>query len=58
MKQSEVIINAGNKVNEACNKIVSSYINQIRDKLSKFEIKIAKEYKKFDRLESENEISN
>ena len=58
LKQSEVIINAGNKVNEACNKIVSSYINQIRDKLSKFEIKIAKEYKKFDRLESENEISN
>ena len=53
LKQSEIIISAGNKVNESCNKIVNSYINQIHDKLSKFDVKISKEYKKFNKLESE-----
>ena len=53
LKQSEIIISAGNKVNDSCNKIVNSYINQIHDKLSKFDVKISKEYKKFNKLESE-----
>ena len=51
-------MNASNKVSESCNKIINSYINQIHDKLSKFEIKINKEYKKYDRLEMNNETSN
>lgn len=58
LKQNEVIMNASNKVSESCNKIINSYINQIHDKLSKFEIKINKEYKKYDRLEMNNETSN
>ena len=53
LKQSEIIISAGNKVSESCNKIVNSYINQIHDKLSKFDVKISKEYKKYSKLESE-----
>lgn len=58
LKQNEIIMNASNKVSESCNKIINSYINQIHDKLSKFEIKINKEYKKYDRLEMNNETSN
>jgi len=53
LKQSEIIMSASNRVNESCNKIINSYLNQIHDKLSKFEIKINKEYKRFDKLESE-----
>ena len=58
LKQNEVIMNASNKVSESCNKIINSFINQIHDMLSKFEIKINKEYKKYDRLEMNNETSN
>lgn len=53
LKQNEIILNASNKVSDSCNKITNSYINQIHDKLAKFDIKINKEYKKFDRLENE-----
>lgn len=51
LKQSEGIRSASNKISESCEKIISSYINQIQDKLSRFEIKIEKEYKKFSKGE-------
>ena len=51
LKQSEGIRNASNKISESCEKIISSYVNQIQDKLSWFEIKIEKEYKKFSKGE-------
>lgn len=45
-KQNEAIKKASDKISEAINKIRNSYINNIESKLSKFEIKMEKEYKK------------
>lgn len=45
-KQNEAIKKASDKISEAINKIRNSYINNIESKLSKFEIKMDKEYKK------------
>ena len=35
-----------NKIAESCKKITDSYLTQITEKLSKFEVKITKQYKK------------
>ena len=43
---NEAIMKASNKIAELCNKISSSYISQITEKLNKFEVKITKQYKK------------
>lgn len=40
------IIKCADKIDEACTKITKSYINEITEKLSKFNVKIEKEYKK------------
>ena len=45
-KQNEAIKKASDKISEAINKIRNSYINNIESKLSKFEIKMDKEFKK------------
>jgi len=46
LKQSETIRNASNKITDTCEKIVNNYIKDIEEKLSKFELKVSKEYKK------------
>ena len=48
IKSSESIKKASNEIDATCEKIKSSYINNILDKISKFEIKLNKLTKKLD----------
>ena len=43
---NETILKMSNKIAESCKKITDSYLTQITEKLSKFEVKITKQYKK------------
>lgn len=45
---SESIRKANQKIDDSCSKIITSYIDNINDKLAKFEVKIDKEYKKLE----------
>ena len=45
-KQNESIKSASNKITEYCDKITNNYINEINSKLSNFEIKMNRKYKK------------
>ncbi|MCR5786647.1 MAG: DUF2130 domain-containing protein, partial [Acholeplasmatales bacterium] len=50
LKQSESINLANEKIRESINKIRNSYIDQIKDKIDKFELKLNREIKKIDKL--------
>ena len=45
-KNNEAIMNASRKIDDLCDSITRSYISQIEEKLSKFSLKVNKEYKK------------
>ena len=48
-KNNEAIMNASKKIDDLCDSITRTYINQIEDKLSKFDVKINREYKKYEK---------
>ena len=45
-KQNENIFKASQKINETISTIKKSYLDEINNKLSRFEVKITKEYRK------------
>lgn len=47
-KQNGYIMTASNKISETCSKIINTYIQGIQAKLSNFDIKMNREYKKVD----------
>lgn len=49
-KNNETIMNASKKIDDLCDSITRTYINQIEDKISKFDIKINREYKKYEKV--------
>jgi len=53
LSQSESIRKASNKITESCDKIINNYIGSIQSKLSNFEIKINRGYKRFAKKENE-----
>ena len=53
MGQSESIRKAANKITESCDKIINNYLGTIQSKLSNFEIKINRGYKRFAKKENE-----
>ena len=53
-KNNEAIMNASKKIDDLCDSITRTYINQIEDKIEKFDVKINREYKKFEKIVSAN----
>lgn len=49
-KNNEAIMNASKKIDDLCDSITRTYINQIEDKISKFDVKINREYKKYGKV--------
>lgn len=49
-KNNEAIMNASKKIDDLCDSITRTYINQIEDKISKFDVKINREYKKYEKV--------
>lgn len=49
--KSSTIIKAAEEIDNYCEDIINKYINKIQDKLETFEVKISKEYKKFEKRE-------
>lgn len=49
-KKSKNIMDAAEAIDKTCNAIITSFITEIQDKLDKFQVKIAREYKKFEKL--------
>ena len=42
-------MSAAKKVDDSCDSIIKNYINIIEDKLSRFEIKLEKDYKRYEK---------
>lgn len=53
LSQSESIRKASNKITESCDKIINNYLGTIQSKLSNFELKINRGYKRFAKKENE-----
>ena len=52
IKNNDVIVKAAKAISDSCDHITISYINKIIDKIDNFEIKIKRDIKKIDKLES------
>lgn len=48
-KNNDAIMIAAKKVDDSCDSIIKNYINIIEDKLSRFEIKLEKDYKRYEK---------
>lgn len=51
-KNNDSILKASRNIEEVCDTIARSYLNSIQEKLNKFEIKINREYKKYEGKEA------
>ena len=52
IKNNELIVKASKSISDSCDHISISYINKIIDKIDNFEIKLKRDIKKIDKLES------